>query len=255
MGIRINTALDLTAGFNNDTANRAFGGAGVLSEVLDTLENVQSSTYQLGALETQALDFGDVAQGRYLYLEGDGEFSVAFSAALATAAAINGAAGTYPTAFAGGEVLALEIDGTAVTVTMDVADQTRDQVVARINFAAALADASFVSNPVAFQNGSQLSLRSPNTGTGSTVEVLVTTSSSVLTALGLSVSAAQGSASEPGTTDVEVRRPADPSGASAAYGVKSYLLGTVQCTAVQVTNLMDDAALNLKVLIAGDLVS
>ena len=53
---------------------------------------------------------------------------------------------------------------------------------------------------------------------------------------------------------MQVSRPADPSGASAAAGVKAYLLGTIRATALQVTNPSADVDINLKVFLAGDLV-
>jgi hypothetical protein len=255
MSVRISTTLDLAAGHDNSLDNKIFGGNGVLSELLDTLEHAISSTYEIAGGASQAIDFGDITEARYVYLEGDGEFSVAFTANPATSAIIDGSGGTYPTVFTGGETLELEVDGVAISVAFDAADQTRDQVVARINFVAALTDASFVAVPVAFQNGAELRLKSPTTGLTSEVKVLATSDAAALTALGLTAATANGAAAEPGTTDVEIARPADPTGASAAAGVKAYLLATVQATALQVTNQQASAALNLKAFIAGDLVS
>lgn len=56
------------------------------------------------------------------------------------AAMLPAVGGVYPTTFVGGETLFLQIDGgSTVTVTFDVADQTPDAVVRRINAALALA--------------------------------------------------------------------------------------------------------------------
>ncbi len=256
MGIRISTTLDLAAGFNNDLANKLFGGNGVIGgQILDTLEHGVSSTYNILGGATEAIDFGDIATARYIYIEGDSEFSIAFAAALATAGIIAGAAGSYPTGFTGGEVLELKIDNLAITVTFTAADQTRDQVIARINFEAALAHEIFVADPIAFQNATELDLRSNTTGPASTVEVLATSTAAVLTALGLSVGVNTGDAAEAGTTDVRVLRPADPAGSSAAEGLQAYLLGTIEATAIQVTNLSATSALDLTVFLAGDLVA
>lgn len=57
----------------------------------------------------------------------------------ALAATLQATAGSFPTGFGGGETSTITIDGTAVVVTFDVADQTAIQVAARINAAAALA--------------------------------------------------------------------------------------------------------------------
>ena len=132
MGIRLSTNFDVTAGLNNDLSQKLFGGNGVISALLDTLEHGSSATYQIDPLSPESIDFGDVAEARFIYLEADGEFSVALSAALATAGIIAGVGGSYPTGFTGGEVLELEINGIPITVTFDAADQTRDEVVARV---------------------------------------------------------------------------------------------------------------------------
>ncbi len=54
-------------------------------------------------------------------------------------ATILGVAGTFPTTFAGGETLDLEIDGQVVNVVFAVGDQSNVQVAAAINVAAAAA--------------------------------------------------------------------------------------------------------------------
>jgi hypothetical protein len=255
MSLRIQTNLDLAAGVENSLANKIFGGNGILNEILDTLEHGASATYKISGGASEQLDFGDVSEARHFYLEGDGEFSVAFAAMLATAAIIDGVGGTYPTAFAGGENLDLEVDGIPVSVVFDAADQTRDEVVARINFVAALADPSFVADPIAFPEGAQLRLKSLAEGPAAEVKVLATSAAAALTALGLTAGTANGDAAEPGTTDVQVARAADPAGSSAAFGLKAYMVGTIKATAITVTNLQADAALNLTTFIAGDLVT
>lgn len=252
MGIRISTTLDLTAGLNNDLAEKVFGGSGVVSQLLDTLEHAATTTYQIAASDTEAIDFGDITSARYIYIEGDSEFSIAFAATLATAGQVLGVSGTYPTGFVGGETLNLLIDGIAIAIVFDVADQTRDQVIARINFVAALTNAAFVANPIALRSGLELLLQSTTTGPTSTVEVVGGTA---LVTLGLSAGTGTGDAAEPGTSDVQVLRPADPTGASAAEGVKAFFHGTVEAAALQVTNLSLTAALNITVFLAGDLVA
>lgn len=248
MALRIQTTLNLVAGIDGLTP-RIFGGDSVLSELLDTLAHGESATYTLqGGEQDVALGFGDVLQARLVYLEGDGEFEVEFGGVAPTSALINAVAGTYPTVFVGGETLSFKINGTLVSVVFDAADQTLVQVLARINYFAALLSLGVV----AFDNGGQVRLKSPTTGIGSTAEVIA--GGTALATLGLVAGTAQGAASTPGTSPIQVRRPADPDGASAAEGVKSYFLGTVVASSVKVSNLSDDAVLNLKSFIAGDLV-
>jgi hypothetical protein len=253
-GIRISTKLDLSVGLDNDLSKRIFGGDSLLSELLDTLAKGESGTYRLdGGEQNVEIKFGDVIDCRYLYIEGDGEFEVVFGGSTPTAAIVDGVAGTYPTAFVGAETLDLEIDGVPFTTTFTVADQTRNEVLARINYAASLA--GFQATPVALANGSQLRLKSPTLGASSVVKVLATSTPAVLTALGLVAGTTAGTNATPGTTNVRVFRPADPTGENAAFGVKSYLLATIKATSVHINNLMPTTGLNLKTFVGGDLVS
>lgn len=247
MGVRVSTVLDFAVGHDNSLDNKIFGGDSVLSELVDTLEHAEGGSYQLAAGEQGTpIDFGDVAEARLVYLEGDAEFEVVFGGGAATAAQILAALGTYPTVFVGGETLVFKIDGVTITVTFDAADQTLVQVLARINFYAALLSIA----PVAFASGGQLLLRSPTTGASSTVEVV---SGTALATLGLSVSTAQGVNAQPGTSNLAISRPADPSGASAAVGVAAYFLSTIVTTAIQVSNPNASAGVRIKALVAGDL--
>ena len=56
----------------------------------------------------------------------------------AIAASLQATAGAFPSAFGGGEAVAITLDGVVVTVTFDIADQTAIQCAARINAAMAL---------------------------------------------------------------------------------------------------------------------
>jgi hypothetical protein len=255
VSIRLNTTLDLIAGLDNSLDKKIFGGTSVLSEVVDSLEHGKSCTLKLDGGETDvAVPLGDISDVRFVYIEADAEFNVAFAAPAATAAQITGVGGTYPTTFAGGETLSFDIDGSTIAIVFDAADQTLDQVIARINFEAALQHAAFVSVPVAFDNGSQLQLKSPTTGLTSTVAVAA--GGTALATLGLTGdTTATGAATVPGTSDIKVVRPADTAGASAAEGVKAYLMGTVQATALTVSNPNAASAVNLEIFVAGDLVA
>jgi len=83
----------------------------------------------------------DVASGltqiELLYLRSSAEVAIRLYAVPSSILAL---AGAFPTGFVGGETLITTIDGTVVTTTFDVADQSVDQCVSRINAAMALAN-------------------------------------------------------------------------------------------------------------------
>lgn len=248
-GIRVSTTLDLIAGHDNSLDNKIFGGKSILSELIDTLAHAEAGTYDLDASETDTpVDFGDVTLAKLVYLEADAEFNVAFSGVAALAAFIDGVAGTYPTTFVGAETLTIKIDGVTIAITFLVADQTLIEVVARINFFAALLSLA----PVAFVQAGQLRLLSSSTGLSSTVEVVA--GGSALALLGLTAAVVTGTASTPNTTDILVRRPADISG-SAAAELKAYFLATMETTSVRLTNPSGTQSVRIKTLIVGDLVT
>jgi hypothetical protein len=106
---------------------------------------------------------------------GSGNASATFTA---TAATTNSTAGTYPTLFVGGETLTLGYDGAPnFTVTFLAADQTKLQVIARIN--------QYAGFTFATDGGANLiTFTAIQRGNGSSVRV-VSASAGVLTALGL----------------------------------------------------------------------
>jgi hypothetical protein len=94
--------------------------------------------------------------------------------------------GTYPTGFAGGETLTIGRDGEAdVVITFQAGDQTKADVIARIN-------AAFDEDePIADHNGrvasAALRLRGLVRGTGGEIRVVSASAPGVLTTLGFSV--------------------------------------------------------------------
>lgn len=84
----------------------------------------------------------------------------------ADVARLAGVAGAFPTGFAGGETLLLEIDGAAFTTTFDAADQSAQDVANRINAAAAFAG---IATPVATVEGGQLQIDGDATGSDGSV--------------------------------------------------------------------------------------
>lgn len=110
---------------------------------------------------------------------GAGPVNATFSA---TAATVTSAAGTYPTLFAGGETLTLGYDDKPnFVVTFLAADQSKAQVISRINQYAGFAFASDAG-------GTLIALTGIQRGNGAAVRIVSSTPGSVLTTLGLTVS-------------------------------------------------------------------
>lgn len=113
---------------------------------------------------------------------GGGPASATFSA---TAGTVTSGGGTYPSTFTGGETLTLGYDDASnFTVTFLAADQTKTQVIARINTYAGF---SFAADG----GGALMSLTGLQRGTGGQVRV-VSGSAGVLTALGLTAATTTG---------------------------------------------------------------
>jgi hypothetical protein len=102
-----------------------------------------------------------------------------------TPATLTSAAGTYPTGFAGGEVMTINRDGTDYTVVFQASDQTQAQVIARIN--AALGYTAAVD-----AGGGVTTLSSLVQGTSGKIEIKAPTTASVLTATGFALASASG---------------------------------------------------------------
>jgi len=110
----------------------------------------------------------------FLTVETDNDLILRVGAAFAS---LLGTGGTFPTGFGGGETLTVDFDGTPVTTTFDVADQSAAQCAARINAAFALAG---LSTPRASVVGGQIQIDGVLTGVGATVSVTGGTGAAVL---------------------------------------------------------------------------
>lgn len=78
MSLRVSLELALAVGFGNALDDTAFERE--KTELLDTLDNVESGTRLIAAEAVdEEIGMGGVTQGRMLYIEADGEFSVKFS--------------------------------------------------------------------------------------------------------------------------------------------------------------------------------
>lgn len=97
---------------------------------------------------------------------------------------ITGSGGVFPTLFAGGETLLLDVDGSPLTVTFLVGDQTAAQCVARINAAFALA--GYPTPRASVTTSGQIQIDGIGTGAASTLEVTGGTGAAQLGLSGLS---------------------------------------------------------------------
>lgn len=255
MGVRTNVDLAFQIGRDNTLENLAFDGS--LQQLLDTLDHAQVGTLTLAAGESNVvLPFGDVANARLVYVEATGPFTLTPGGVLATSAQVDGVGGSYPTGFVGGETLTLEVDNVAIAVTFDAADQTLDDVINRINAAAALAGLSDGSNPALparTNGGSQLRLLSPTTGPTSEVDIQAATAS-VLTALGLTVGVTNGAEAVPGQSPLQLLVPSSTA-AGGPDDVKAFAFMTLQTSGLTVSNVDTANSISLTYAIAGDLLT
>lgn len=246
MSLRLNAELAVLIGFNNQTTTPAFEGD--LSEVVDTLENLQSGGGELDASGNLALDMGGVTAGRFLWIEADGELDVTLNGAAATAAQADAAGASYPVAPTGGETLTFDLDGTSITVTFQSGDTSIANVVNRVNSAIALAG---LATPVASDNGGQLRLTSRTLGTLSLLENFGGTFLATLDPSGGLVDA-QGLGPAGASAPVSLARMGQPSGSTVAT-LKSYLVQTALFSGVTISNPSSTAAVTYRYAIAGDL--
>lgn len=254
MGVRTNT--EITYQIGRDNALLDFIADFELGAILDTLDHATSHNATLvGGEMGHVVPFGDVAESRLVYIESDGDIRVTPGGAPATAAQVDGVGGSFPTGFAGGELLPLEIDNTfTFTVTFTVGASLLADVINEINAAAALAGVvgpGGIPATIARDNGGgQLRLISPTTGLSSEIDILAGTA---LATLGLSVGVTNGLDPILGQTPITLRRPANPAGAGGAAGIKSYMLATLVTTSLLIDNLDSANEASLVVALAGDL--
>jgi hypothetical protein len=246
MGLRISNNIDLIVGMDNALDDCLFSQA--FQELLDTLEHGSSESGTLNAGETnRAISFGDVVLGRFVYVEAEGDIAVSFGGVAPIAATLSGAAGVFPTGFAGGETVSWNVDGTAIVTTFLAADQTVAQVVARMNASAALLG---LPTPIAVVTLGQIVLTSPTTGSSSSLSV-VDDANSIRIGLGGGISDT-GSNSTPGTSALTLKRMADAASSQIAT-LKSYAMLTLETTAMYLTNLDAANPVRFRYCVAGDL--
>jgi hypothetical protein len=248
MSIRTFLDLQVQFGLENSLDDSLFERT--VDQLLDTLDHATAGVLTLTALSTNTvLPFGDVLEGRIVYIEAEnGDIRFTLGGGLATAGMLDAVGAIYPTGFVGAETLDFEVDGTLINVVFLVGDQTLTQVINRINSFCALAG---FSTPIAQPTVGQLRLKSPTTGTTSTIEIIGGTARAPL---GLPVPGTTGTGANatPGTSPIELRRPANPAGASAAAGVRAVFYATVKTSSITVDNLSNNDT-KVRFAIAGDI--
>lgn len=84
MSLRTKMDIQATVGFDNALDDTAFERS--LSEMLDTCDHVKTATYTLAVSAADVpVAFDDVAEGRWLYLEGNTDFDFRLNALVGNA--------------------------------------------------------------------------------------------------------------------------------------------------------------------------
>jgi hypothetical protein len=249
MGTRSLVELAFQLGENNSLKAGNLVADVNLSEQVDTLDKALSVSGTLAASEVNTLiGKGDIGTIRLLYIEADGDVNVFLGGVAATVAMLTGVGGVYPTLYAGGETLILDVDGVPFTTTFDVLDQALADVINRINAAAAFAG---LNGLVASNSGGQLRLTSKTSGLASVVSV---TGGTGLVALGLTApTTVTGVDPTPGTSPILLRRTADPASSQITV-LKAYALLAVSTPSVTLSNPSATAEVRYRIAMAGDLV-
>lgn len=257
MGIRTSLEIALQLGRDNALTDLLVDES--ISALLDTLDHATVHEGTLGAGESNyVVPMGDVAQARLVLIHANGAVRVTPGGGAASSAIVTASGGSYPTGFAGGETLVIEVDDLGdITVTFDAADQSLAAVVNRINAAAALlpvVDGGGVPVTVARESGGELQLRSPTTGASSEVEV-VSGSAGVLTALGLTAAVTNGANASPGQTPLTLTKPMLVTASNPGEDVPVFAFMTLQTTALTIDSLDSENEVRVMVAIAGDVLS
>jgi|GEM_PF-2004347 len=134
------------------------------------LNGGSSFTYSLSPAQT------------FIFGTATASYTVTFNA---TAATLTSAAGVYPTAFTGGEVMTIVRDGISYTVVFQATDQTQNQVIDRIN--TTLGYTAAVN-----AGGGVTTLASLTLGSGATIAIVAPTTAAVLVATGFAIASATG---------------------------------------------------------------
>lgn len=221
------TALNLAASTTLGTGNVGNIDAVKFAEVKTILEAAFSgTTVEQDASGKLRLSVDYVASGDYLTVlpattATNLGFTVGSHNSNTGKAILTTGAGVYPTLFAGGETLSLAYDdSTQITVTFAAGDQTRADVIAKINAAMgyAFASADTVATKMIFTGKKN----------GGSVRVITSSSGAVFTALGLTAGT---------TTATPVSAGKIPAGTLLSNAASTQLCVTTQDVAVTVASV------------------
>lgn len=250
MGVRSNVEILFQLGEGNSLDPGRLVADVSLEELLDTIARARQVVGELAVNQANFLvDKGDITTIRLLYIEADNDLDFYLGGSAPTTAEVTGVGASFPTGFAGGETLDLEIDGVPFTVTFDVADQSIAQVVARCN-----ADSAFagLDGFTAFVQSGQIRFRSLTAGSASAV---VVTGGTAATALGFPAPvSAVGLDPTPNTSPVRLRRNADAA-SSQIETLKVYALLSVSTTSLYISNPSTTDLVRYRIAMGGDLVA
>lgn len=245
MSIRTQVNVLFKAGRDNALTNLIANQG--FQMMLDTMLHAADSEYTLDPGETNvAIGMGGVADGRLWYILASGELQVTFSGTPGIVASIVSAAGSYNTGFAVDTQFEFIVDGYTVPVTFTSADQTRAQVIQRINSSAMLAGVPFMP-ATAGPGGTQITLAGQLATDVGEVQVTV-----ALATIGFSTATANGTNPGGGAAPLDLRRPITPD-ATTAPTLKTFLFGTVRASGMTISNLDADAENVVYVGVVGDL--
>ena len=217
------------------------------SQFTDALDHATSAQFTLAPSESASLDFGDVAEARFIYLEADGELEAAVNGVAPTVATLLGSGGTFPTNFVGGEAFSFRVDGVTVAGTFTSAAQSVQQVVNELNARAMLAGLGFV--PFQVLSG-QIWLHGDDDSSAGKVEVLTTNATIGFAALTSTI----GTDADGVTAPLQLARPVDVTG-STAIESRVMWLATMRCTGLVLTNPSETEVVRISAVVAGDLVA
>jgi hypothetical protein len=220
-----------------------------LSQIADTLIRASGTEYVIAAGEQNVVfNMGDVVDGRlwWIVCEG-GDLQLTFGGVPGTAATLLSGVGTYNTGFATNTPFEFVLDGVTVTVTFTSADQTRTQVIQRINAAAVLAGLSYL--PASPESASQIRLRGADESASGDAEITVALAQIGFPTVGVT---AVGTDPRADGAPLAMRRCATAGTVNAA-SMQSFLIGTIQAASLIISNLSDTVDARVYIVVAGDI--
>jgi hypothetical protein len=247
-GVRSEVIFSFRVGRNNRMDDLIADQA--LTAIADSLIRGASAEYVLEpAQQNVVVQMGGVTDGRlWLIMCDGGDVELTFGGVPGTAAQLTSAPGTYNTGFAVDTPFSFEVDGTIVNVTFTSADQSRAQVIARINAACVLA--GLEPRAWAAPNSSAaIRLTGLDASASGHVEIVTP-----LAQIGFASAGAEASGTDPSAAGapIQMRRLAT-AGTRLAAGMTSFFMGTVQASSLIMSNLSSEQPANVYVCVAGDI--